>query len=83
MRAEWQRFCTAEGLIARDGGIDVQFENGRSQKEEVEDRGEVFLLQRSCSSNCLTRKLLARDRLSPMFPNENHRERVELAVLKE
>jgi hypothetical protein len=45
MNVNWWQFCKADGFVADDDGVEVRFDNGRSQKVAVEDRGDAFLLR--------------------------------------
>jgi hypothetical protein len=45
MNINWQQLCKTEGIASDDDGVEVKFDNGRSQKVAVEDHGDAFLLR--------------------------------------
>ncbi|MCX6929334.1 MAG: YbjN domain-containing protein [Verrucomicrobia bacterium] len=44
MKIDWREFCRATGFAPFDGGVEVRFDNGRSQKVAVEDHSDAFLV---------------------------------------
>ncbi len=45
MTTNWRDYCQIKGFVTRNGGVEVQFDNGRKQQVEVEDQGDVFLVR--------------------------------------
>ena len=45
MKIDWREFCQATGFTPCDGGVEVRFDNGRSQKVVVEDHSDAFLVR--------------------------------------
>lgn len=45
MKIDWRDFCRGTGLAPLDGGVEVRFDTGRSQRVAVEDHGDAFLVR--------------------------------------
>ena len=45
MKIDWREFCRVTGFAPFDAGIEVRFDNGRSQRVAVEDHCDAFLVR--------------------------------------
>ena len=45
MNPDWRELSRAAGFTPFDGGVEVRFDSGRSQRVDIEDHGDAFLVR--------------------------------------